>query len=97
VPSLKAGPNEAELAAEGALYSHPNAPSKYYFRDEPVPANDLTCANFGKYDLIHKIGNGRVDVVVRELKPVDGGGWGPREVNRILSAPCTSSSDFDAD
>jgi hypothetical protein len=46
-----------------------NATSEY-LRPEimQVPQDNLTCTNFGPFDQIHMIGDGRVDVIVRAYK-----------------------------
>jgi hypothetical protein len=62
-----ANPTGAQMLAEDVFYAT-NAPPKYLLDDRlAVPPNEMTCSNFGRYDLIHQIGPGRVDVIPRPM------------------------------
>jgi hypothetical protein len=75
-------PSGAELLAEGALYAN-NALA--------LPPNKLICSNFGRYDLIHRVGPGRVDVIPRRMARIGPSQWETQRQTPLLDVPCVSA------
>jgi hypothetical protein len=89
--TLSTNPTGAQIFADGALYSN-NAPLKYFLDDRlAVPPKELICSNFGRYDLIHKISPGRVDVIPRPMTEVRPGTWETQRQKPLWDVACVSS------
>jgi hypothetical protein len=81
----------AQMLAEDALFAN-NAPRQYLLDDRlVVPPNELICSNFGRYDLIHKIGPGRVDVVPRQMVQINPNTWQTQKQRPLLDTACVSA------
>jgi hypothetical protein len=81
----------AQILAEGALFVN-NAPRQYFLDDRlAVPPNELICSNFGRYDLIHKIEPGRVDVIPRRMVQINPSTWETQRQRPLQDTACVSA------
>jgi hypothetical protein len=81
-------PSGAHIFADGAPFQN-NAPLKYYLDSSlAVPPNEPVCSNFGRYDLIHKIGAGHADVIPRPMVQTGPSSWETRRQQTLQDVVC---------
>jgi hypothetical protein len=89
--ALKSQPTWAQTLAEGYLYEN-NAPIEYILNDRlTVPQYKLKCSNFGRYDLIRQIGDGRVDVIPQPMTQISPSEWRTQRQAPLQNVPCVST------
>ena len=92
VSALITNPTGAQMVAEDVLYAN-NAPPEYFLDDGlAVPPNKLICSNFGRYDLIHKVGPGRADVIPRPMRQIGPGEWETQRQTPLQDVACVTAA-----
>jgi hypothetical protein len=85
---IHTNPSGGKILADAALYKN-NAPPEYFLDDRlAVPADKLICSNFGRYDLIHRIGPGRVDVIPRPMVQISASAWETQRQMPLQDVAC---------
>ena len=89
--ALKSQPTWAQILAEGYLYEN-NAPIEYILDERlTVPQNKLKCSNFGRYDLVRQIGDGRIYVIPQLMTQISPSERKTQRQAPLKNVPCVST------